>query len=199
MIKNMVNSISDNKSPVFIITGEQGEGKTTLLLKIIAYLKDQGVRMQGIAAPGFFQDGIRSGFDILDIESGESAELCSVIPAENCEQFGRFFFRKSGLAFGKNILAQPFLPGQVDLLVIDEVGRFEINGNVWCQSIDLIMNRQHPPMIWTVRKPFLDAVTAKWPVKRLIIIKSRHENYDEIIFEIMDEIEKFRTSLIEYI
>lgn len=138
----MVNSMSDWKPPRFIITGEQGEGKTTLLLKILAELTSQGIRMHGIAAPGYFNEGIRSGFDVLNVHSGRTVELCSAIPTVNSIQYGRYYFRSEGLAFGKEILSQVPLPGQVDLLVIDEVGRFEIAGR-YGERV-LIISCKHP-------------------------------------------------------
>lgn len=189
----MVNSMSNWKPPRFIITGEQGEGKTTLLLKILAELTNQGIRMQGIAAPGYFSDGIRSGFDILNVHSGRTVELCSAIPTANSTQYGRYYFRSEGLIFGKEILSQVPLSGQVDLLVIDEVGRFEIAGKVWGESIDHIMQTPRPPMIWTVRRSFVDAVTKRWPVQRQRIIDVGSENYDDFIDDMTNEIRLYRS------
>lgn len=190
----MINSRSDWKPPRFIITGEQGEGKTTLLLQILADLTNQEIRMRGFAAPGYFTEGIRSGFDILDVHSGRTVELCSAIPSENSTQYGRYYFRSVGLAFGKEILRQP-LSDQVDLLVIDEVGKFEIAGKVWGKSIDQIMRIPCPPMIWTVRRSFIDAVTSRWPVQRQRIIDVGSENHNEIIHEILNEIQKYRLEI----
>lgn len=193
----MVHSLSDRKPPRFIVTGEQGEGKTTLLLEILSDLTKQGVRIQGIAAPGYFSDGIRSGFDILDVHTGRTVELCSAIPTENSTKYGRYYFRSTGLAFGKKILGQVPLPGQVDLLVIDEVGRFEISGKVWGESIDHIMRTPCPPMIWTVRRSFIDAVRSRWPVQRQRIIEVGSGNHDEIIHEIMNEIRFYRVGTFQ--
>lgn len=185
--------MSNWKPPRFIITGEQGEGKTTLLLKILAELTNQGIRMQGIAAPGYFSDGIRSGFDILNVHSGRTVELCSAIPTANSTQYGRYYFRSEGLTFGKEILSQVPLPGQVDLLVIDEVGRFEVAGKVWGESIDQIMQQVCPPMIWTVRRSFVGMVTSRWPVRKQIIIEVGSDNHDEIVHEMMNEIWLYRS------
>ena len=69
----MVNSMSDWKPPRFIITGEQGEGKTTLLLKILAELTSQGIRMPGMAAPGYFNETIRSGLIFLQYTLRENS------------------------------------------------------------------------------------------------------------------------------
>ncbi|OQA56002.1 MAG: NTPase [Euryarchaeota archaeon ADurb.Bin294] len=189
----MIHSRSDWKSPRFIITGEQGEGKTTLLLKILSKLTAFGIRVHGIAAPGYFSDGIRSGFDVLDVQSGKTRELCSVIPAENSTQLGRYYFRSDGLAFGKEILNRIPHLGQVDLLAIDEVGRFEIAGKVWGENIDQIMRIPGPPMIWTVRKSFVDGVTMRWPIQRQIIIETESGNHDEIIHEMMYEIRLYQS------
>lgn len=52
----------------------------------------------------------------------------------------------------------PVYEKRTDLVVIDEVGRFELSGAMWAESIDQLCTMDHPPMIWTVRKEFIDAV-----------------------------------------
>ena len=153
--------------PVYIISGEQAEGKTTFLMEILDNLRNEGVRMRGIVAPGYFQDGTRSGFSVVDVGTGISEELCSTTPDAGSERHARYYFKPEGLSFGNRAILD-FNPDTTDILVIDEVGRFDIQGAVWGGSIDKLVEQPHPPMIWTVRREFVGMVTKRWPIRSAV-------------------------------
>lgn len=75
-----------------------------------------------------------------------------------------------------------------DLLVIDEVGRFELKGEIWADCISHLTLMPPTPMIWTVRRFFVDAVIAKWPMTRTIIIELGSVSKEKIIRDIMEEV-----------
>jgi nucleoside-triphosphatase len=159
--------IPTESQPVYIITGAQAEGKTTFLMQILDLLRAEGVKMQGFVAPGYFQDGMRSGFSIINLETGVSEELCSTTPEEGAEQHARYYFRPKAITFGNRTLLD-IRSDTTDLLVIDEVGRFDVQGALWGGSITWLVEHHHPPMIWTVRRDFLGIVTERWQIKAVI-------------------------------
>lgn len=179
--------------PVYIIAGEQGEGKTTFLMDILDELQGRGVCMNGIVAPGYFHEGLRSGFSLVDVATGISKELCSEYPSPDSEQHGRYYFQKTGISFGNRAILGLLEEGNTDLLVIDEVGRFELNGALWAGAIDRIMGMHHPPMIWTIRRSFVDAVLRKWPIKRTVVVDIGSSSPSGIIPDIMREVSIFRS------
>jgi hypothetical protein len=75
-ISNPSPAVKPKFSKVYIITGTKGQGKTTLLSKIIDTLKQNGVNVSGILAPELVENGERVGYFVRDIESGEQMELC---------------------------------------------------------------------------------------------------------------------------
>ena len=188
-----ISEISGRSSPLFIITGEQGEGKTTYLKQILDKLSNEDIRMSGIAAPGYFQDGLRSGFDLIDIATGKSTELCSIVKTPDSELYGRYYFMNSGISFGCNAILNTLKIGKTDLVVIDEVGRFELNGVMWAGCIDLLYEMNHPPMIWTVRRCFVDAVLKRWPYPKSVIVEINSVPQSDVIPEILHEIRQFRS------
>ncbi|NLV27031.1 MAG: nucleotide kinase [Methanomicrobiales archaeon] len=190
-----ISAISGQRSPLFIITGEQGEGKTTYLKQILDKLSNEDIRISGIVAPGYFQGSLRSGFDLIDIYTGMSEELCSVVPTHDSELHGRYYFRNSGISFGCNAILNPIKEGTPDLVVIDEVGRFELNGVMWAGCIDLLYEMNHPPMIWTVRSCFVDDVLKRWPYPKSVIVDIDSVPQSEVIPEILNEIREFRSIL----
>jgi len=183
------------KPPVYFISGAQAEGKTTFLRGVLARLETSHVKMRGIVAPGYFKDGIRSGFSIIDIATGTETPLCSDMPSHGSEQHARYYFQPQGLAFGRHTLL--ISPDQeiTDLIVIDEVGRFDVMGALWGGCIDQLVKKDHPPMIWTVRNVFVEMVKARWPMIRPVVINLGSMSADDFAREIMKEIEIYQKSI----
>ena len=159
----------NNRAPVFIITGGQGQCKTTFLHLVLGLTVGLHVRVRGVIAPGHMRDGRRSGFTLVDLATGRHEELCSIDPDPRCELHGRFYFRPEGLAFGRRALAPPD-PHETDLVVIDEVGRFELQGAVWAEQHDQLLRHPHPPMVWTVRRRLLDTVVERWNLTNPVVV-----------------------------
>ncbi|WP_292519313.1 nucleoside-triphosphatase [Methanoculleus sp.] len=157
------------RAPVFIITGGQGQCKTTFLHLVLGLIVGLNVRVHGVIAPGHMRDGRRSGFTLVDLATGKQEELCSVDPDPGCEAHGRFYFRPEGLAFGRRALAPPD-PHETDLVAIDEVGRFELQGAVWAEQLDHLLAHPHPPMVWTVRRRLLDTVVERWNIRNPVVV-----------------------------
>jgi nucleoside-triphosphatase len=161
--------MSGRAPPIFIITGEQGQCKTTFLHLVLGLTVGTNVRVRGVISPGYVRDGRRSGFALIDLATGEVEELSSIDPDPRCEIHGRFYFRPEGLAFGRRALAPPD-PRETDLVVIDEVGRFELQGEVWAEQIDRLLAHPHPPMIWTVRRRLLHTVVERWNIQNPVVV-----------------------------
>ena len=194
----MVNESTESvkwHSPLFIITGEQGEGKTTFLMEVLPKLAEEGVRIRGILAPGYFHDGHRAGFSLIDLATGASEELCSEVSSPCCEKHGRFYFRSEGLSFGFNALRIPLVSDKTDLLVIDEVGMFELNGEVWAGCIDTLIGKPFPPMIWTVRHSLVNVVAERWPVTRTVVVEVSSASHAMVVDNLMEEIRMYRSGV----
>ncbi|MDK2889661.1 MAG: nucleoside-triphosphatase [Methanoculleus sp.] len=159
----------NRRAPVFIITGGQGQCKTTFLHLVLGLIVGLNVRVRGVLAPGHTRDGRRSGFTLVDLATGGHEELASIDPDPRCEAHGRFYFQPVGLAFGRRALAPPD-PRETDLLVIDEVGRFELQGAVWAEQLDRLTAHPHPPMVWTVRRRLLDTVVERWDITNPVVV-----------------------------
>lgn len=58
-----------------IITGKPGTGKTTLIKRIKNHLEERGARIGGIFTPEIREGKKRTGFEIIDIMTGEKGIL----------------------------------------------------------------------------------------------------------------------------
>lgn len=179
------------RPPIVILTGSQGEGKTSFLLKFLADAAKMGMNIGGITAPRFFRNGVRWGFSIVDLRTGRSTELCTVAPAPGTEQHGPYYFKTAGLSFGYRALRPPE-PGTTDLLIVDEVGRFELDGDIWAESIDRLLDTLYPPMIWAVRRTLVDAVADRWPETRQVVVDIRSADSETMIERLLEAVMKYR-------
>lgn len=180
------------QSPVYIISGEQAEGKTTFLMDILTKLEVHAIKVRGIIAPGYFKDDVRSGFCVVDVSTGTGVELCSDIPSSGAELHGRYYFRPEGLTFGRRTLLISPDQKTPDLIVIDEVGRFDVRGALWGGCIDQLVKKIHPPMIWTVRNEFVEMVINRWPMIRPVIININSMSTQTCTDNILKEIALFK-------
>ncbi|MDD2787817.1 nucleoside-triphosphatase, partial [Methanoculleus sp.] len=183
--------MNSRTTPVFIITGEQGQCKTTFLHQVLGLIVGANVRVRGVLAPGHVRDGRRSGFTLVDLATGEHEDLSSIDPDPRCEVHGRFYFRPEGLAFGRRALALPD-PGETDLVVIDEVGRFELQGAVWADAIGRLTAQTHPPMVWTVRRRLLDTVIERWDIADPVVVDVRTASVMATAGDVMDAVWEWR-------
>lgn len=65
-----------------LITGPPGIGKTSILNKVKEEIKNRGYVVGGFFCPEILEDGKRTGFKIIDIETGKSGVLASI----TCEE-----------------------------------------------------------------------------------------------------------------
>lgn len=155
--------------PVTIITGDRGEGKTTFLKNKIRDLQMQGLRVTGFIAEGIQKDGRRTGYRIINVNTGEKAEFCLESGKPEWERTGRYYIDPQGLAKGYEWL-DPECIRQSDLVVIDELGPLELSGRGWDTPITRILREEPKPMIWTVRRKLVKKIAHKWNIGKTEII-----------------------------
>ena len=89
-----------------ILRGATGSGKTTLAAAVVARLRARGCTVGGILAPGLLEQGRRTGFDLVNLATGESAPLARETPSIDGPhaRWSRFAFSPGGLALGERAL-----------------------------------------------------------------------------------------------
>ncbi len=148
------------KGKVFILTGAQGAGKTGRLIEVIDILLDAGIFVHGFYAKGYWDKNVRSRFDLVDIQSGKSALLCSDKLRKSFDLYGRFYFNPETINWGNKLLLTESGRQKI-LAVIDEVGRFEVNGLVWASALEKVLEKQFPVLL-VIRDIFVDDVIRKF-------------------------------------
>ncbi|NLO77235.1 MAG: DUF2478 domain-containing protein [Methanomicrobiales archaeon] len=175
--------------PVFLITGERGEGKTTTLGRVIERLKDERVAISGIITLGTVKDGLRNSFTVVNVATNVGVQLCSRETGTNGKRCGEFLFNTEGLEHGFQALSLESAKG-AELIVIDEVGHLELRGEGWSACIDRLTTEiDKIPMVWVVRKYSLSQVIARWRLLNPVILDINEYSADEIANMIIKKIE----------
>jgi len=125
-------------------------------------LRARGVRVAGILAPGLVEDGRRTGFDIVNLATGESTALAreQAGDAGPHARWSRFAFRPDGLDLGARALGSA--AHSADVLVVDEVGPFELSGGGWAAALDRLSEDYGGTLVLVVRGSVVDAVRGRW-------------------------------------
>jgi nucleoside-triphosphatase THEP1 len=158
------------QTAVVIVTGPTGSGKTTLTHAVVERLRERGLRVAGILAPGYLAEGRRTGFDIVNLATGERTPL-----AREQEQvvgphprWSRFAFSETGLALGHKALTVD--ARGADVVIVDEVGPFELSGGGWAGALDELANGFTGGLLLVVRESVVDAVRARWGSAQSVVV-----------------------------
>jgi nucleoside-triphosphatase THEP1 len=167
------------KPPVVIITGDIQQGKTTFAQKLISKLLEQRIMVAGFLSIGINENGIRTGFILSDIETARQIELCSDKKDEKRLKLGRFYFNQEAISFGNEILNTDNLVDN-QLIVIDEIGPLELNGQGWSSSIDKITRSYMIPHLWVVRKSLVQKISRKWNIGNVYVFDITDSSIQEV-------------------
>jgi iron complex transport system ATP-binding protein len=66
------------------------------------------------------------------------------------------------------------------LIVIDEVGHLELNGQGWCNAIENITRNNTVPQLWIVRKSLVQKSTRRWNISNAYIFDITESSFQEV-------------------
>ena len=161
-----------NKHPLFIISGTQGEGKTTALVRIIEELRKDGIVVAGFIAEGEWEKGLRIRFYIRDVANTVKMILCQSKEDEAFKKQGRFYFNREAIQLGAKLVQTNEFK---QVVVLDEIGLFEINGHVWAPILKKLISIDNTPVVITVRDTFVDQVISTFNITKSEVFHCKTE------------------------
>jgi nucleoside-triphosphatase THEP1 len=167
------------KPHIVIITGEIHEGKTTFAQKIVDNLIERKISIGGFLSVSINENGERVGFNLRDIESGELIELCTNKRDDNRLHLGRYYFNRDAILKGSGILSSEKISDK-QLIVIDEIGPLELNGQGWSSAIEEITRNFNIPQLWVVRKSILNKIIKRWNIGDVYVFNISEDNIPEV-------------------
>ena len=121
-------------APVKIgITGLPGSGKTQTLLRIIQLLEQEGIKVGGVVTEPIVEKNRRRGFQITDWMTKDH-EIFAHEDLKSRVRSGRYGINVAALeGLGTRALAEA--RESADVIVIDEVGKMEVESEVFTRAI----------------------------------------------------------------
>jgi len=164
------------KNKTILIIGEQGSGKTIFLKEITKYLRLNGITIYGILAEGFWLNGIRDRYELVDLSTNDRIIFCQMNFHRGWEKIKHFYVNPTAVRFGEKALHLQNI-SEHHLIAIDEIGPFELQGKGWSQAVaKIITESPHQSMIWVVRRKLVDIVVNHFNIKSSLDIDV--EKYD---------------------
>jgi nucleoside-triphosphatase THEP1 len=152
---------STRRATVFIISGEQGSGKTTTLDGIVRALRANDVTVRGFLSHVIRNNGDRTGYDLEILGTGDRIPLCRRDGITGDETAGPFTFTPGGVVAGMAALGAG-ADGSEDVTIVDEVGPLEMKGKGWAPALPGLFGRAGAVVVLAVRPGLVAAVQEQW-------------------------------------
>lgn len=154
---------------IFILSGAQGDGKTTRCLEIVNQLKIKGESVGGIVAPGFWENNIRSGFDLQNVQTNQKTPLAQRFPKDDWIKIKAYYFNPLAIHEGEGILRKAILEN--DWIILDEIGKLDIKGHLWSSVFSELIKTPKKNWIICVRDIFVDEVIQHWRLQNVKVLQ----------------------------
>jgi nucleoside-triphosphatase len=132
------------------ITGLPGAGKTHALLKVIEMLEAEGLKVGGMVTEPIIEDNRRTGFAIIDWASKERG----VFAHQDIQS--KFMVGKFGvdLQVLEEVGVKALLKAceDADVIVIDEVGRMEVESQPFIDTVKYALDIEKPLLLTLHKK-----------------------------------------------
>lgn len=142
---------------VHIIAGDQGSGKSTLMMHLLWEARLLQLRCGGFLALGYWHNNKRSGFDLQLIDSGRVLPFCRDNQLPGWEPLRRFFFSRDALQAGIGELTS-LRDRNIDLWLIDEIGPIELKGGLWHGVFSHLVKNHKVPLVVSMRPALIEEI-----------------------------------------
>ena len=146
-----------------IVTGERGEGKSTLMEKLSS---------SDPMAFGFISRHRGNGYYLYDVKSGKE-ELLMSEDLESSFMIGRYHYRQELFDYA-NLYLSSLECGHI---FIDEVGRLEVSGGGFSPALHRIIKENKMDLTISVRSAFLTLVEDCFSIKDAEIIHVSRDTF----------------------
>ncbi len=182
-----IKNITDPTRKVFIITGTIGEGKTTYLKKLIGFFRMNDIAIGGILSERLMTDAQTTGYDLVNIETGEKEAFLRQNEECGSKTIGRFTICSKGITMGNRVLRSLISLGN-KIVIIDEVGLLELQNKGWAAGINGLLTESKSHILFTVRDIYVNDIKTKWNLGEATIFYIRDTDINNAGRSIMEQI-----------
>jgi nucleoside-triphosphatase len=128
-----------------ILTGQPGCGKTTLCKKIVKELKVKGLKIGGMISSEIREAGVRKGFKIVDLATGEEGILAHIDQKEG-PKVGKYRVCLDDLErIGVKAIESAL--EEADVIVVDEIAKMENSSPKFRETIQRVLRSKKPILL----------------------------------------------------
>ena len=149
-----------------IVAGGIGVGKTVAGLRLAQRLRQNGIIVGGVLAPRLLEQGETTGYNVLDLLTGEDASFARSDPPGHV--VGRFYVRPAGLAFADRALRQG--AERAPVVFLDEIGRWELGDGGHAAALRDVLRWRAVPVFF-VRAELVEAVVEHFGLRSPRIVR----------------------------
>ncbi len=118
---------------IILLTGQSGIGKTSILHRTINKLKKRGHIVGGVVCRGVREGGMRVGFEIMDLSSGQRGWLAHINQSTG-PKIGRYTVNLTDIGvLGAGSIFDAVQ--NADVLVVDEIGPMELLSTTFSNAL----------------------------------------------------------------
>ncbi|MCS6784727.1 MAG: NTPase [Candidatus Caldarchaeum sp.] len=131
-------------SKVAALTGKPGVGKTTAMIKVANLLTRDGVGLAGFYSREVRVKGIRVGFELVDIVSGDVYELAWAKQGHG-PRVGKYLVNIANVEkMARQLVGE--ISGKCDAVLVDEVGPMELLSKGFVDAVETILHGGKPSL-----------------------------------------------------
>jgi len=137
----------------FLISGPPTSGKSTLVSKLIDFLRKNDIKVGGIATPEIRESGLRVGFRVVDLMTLKENVFVSINYKSNYK-VGKYFV---DVDLFENIAIPALETAEIesDIVVIDEIGKMELFSKKFEETVKRILSGSKP-VLAVVHRNYLE-------------------------------------------
>jgi nucleoside-triphosphatase THEP1 len=172
-----------------VLTGAVHVGKTTVCRSVVELARKRGYCVAGILTlPILGADGVRLGLQVQDLLSGEKRLLARMDQDWGGPRVGDYHFDPDALQWGQDAMAKAIALG-CDLLVIDEIGRLELEQKAGFHHVLALLGMSVlPRCLVIVRDVLVDAFRRRLPELQFAMVEVTVQNRASIASEVAERL-----------
>jgi len=175
-----------------VLTGQVHIGKTTLCQRVVQWAQERGYGVRGFVTLTILDEhGARLALEIRDLETGACRNLARVDHDWGGPSVGPFHFDPQILKWAEELVIRASNVG-CDLLIVDEIGRLELEqGEGFQRILSLLPTTKVPRCLLVVRSSLLEAFLRRIPTLAPLCVEVREDNRDTLLEPLI--VELYRT------